>query len=168
MGKVIFSVCPHLRGDGEVPRPRSVGGGTPSQVWVGGTLSQVWVGGIPSQVWVGGTLSQVCTGEGGTPEYPWPGLDGGGVPEVPPGQVWMVGEGVPGYPPPPARSGWWGYPRYPLTTRTEWGTPQPIRQSSIASTCYAVDGMSLAFTQEDFLVCVNMFTHGYNGSLTNV
>ena len=30
--------------------------------------------------------------------------------------------------------------------------PPPIRQSSIASTCYAAGGMPLAFTQEDFLV----------------
>ena len=48
---------------------------------------------------------------------------------------------------PQARSGWWGYPAYPQpgldgggtwgtpTTRTGWGTPPPIRQSSIASTC---------------------------------
>ena len=30
--------------------------------------------------------------------------------------------------------------------------PPPIAQSSIASTCYAVGGVPLAFTQEDFLV----------------
>ena len=55
---------------------------------------------------------------------------GWGVPRVPPNQVWMVG-GYPGYPP-------------------------PMRQSSIASTCYAADGVPLAFTQEDFLV-MNLF-----------
>ena len=30
--------------------------------------------------------------------------------------------------------------------------PPPIAQSSIASTCYAADGVPLAFTREDFLV----------------
>ena len=46
-----------------------------------------------------------------------------------------------------------GIPRVPPSTRTGWGTPPPpIRQSSIASTCYAAGGMPLAFTQEDFLV----------------
>ena len=57
---------------------------------------------------------------------PQPGLNGRGYP-IPgvgvPSQVWMVG-----------------------------GTQPPIRQSSIASTCYAAGGMPLAFTQEDFLV----------------
>ena len=63
---------------------------------------------------------------------PWPDLDGGGIP---PGQVLMMG--VPEVPP----------------TRTGRGTPiQPIRQSSIAGTCYAAGGMPLVFTQEDFLV----------------
>ena len=56
----------------------------------------------------------------GYPGYPPPGLDG-----VPP--VWMVG--VPGYP----------------LTRTGWGTPPPIRQNSLVSTCYAAGGMPLAF-----------------------
>ena len=49
----------------------------------------------------------------------------------------MVG-GYPGIPPRPG-----------LDDR---GTPPPIRQSSIASTCYAAGGVPLAFTQEDFLV----------------
>ena len=84
---------------------------------------------------------------------------GGGYP----GQVWMVGRGVPqpgldgggtqgtpmtGWGTRLARSGWWGgYPGYP-PTMTGWSTPPP----SIASTCYAAGGMPLAFTQEDFLV----------------
>ena len=100
MGKVIFSVCPHLRGGGGVAHPRSVGwrGGSPSQVWVEGTLSQVW-GGSPSQVWmVGGT--------------PWPGLDGGGSP-------WPV-QDLGGYPIP----GLWvgGGLAHP---RSGWGVPYP-------------------------------------------
>ena len=93
------------------------------------------VGGTPSQrggtlARSGGTPSQVC--RGGVPHlrsevggYPISGL--GGVPQ----------SGLDG-----------GYPGYPPTLR--WGTPP--RQISIASTCYAVGGMPLAFTQEDFLV----------------
>ena len=94
--------------------------------------------------------------------YPISGLDGGGYPGTPdqvwmmggtPFQVWMVGD--PGYPPPRPgldggvlhlRFGWWG---------GTWGTlPPTMRQSSIASTCYAAGGVPLAFTQEDFLVIV--------------
>ena len=44
--KVIFSVCPHLRGGGGYPVP-SLNGGTPSQVQMGGTPSEVWMGGYP-------------------------------------------------------------------------------------------------------------------------
>ena len=143
---------------GGVPLPGLDGGG--------GTLSQVW-GGTPSQV-------------RGVPQ---PGLDGGGYLGYPPvrsgwwgyspGQVWIVG-GYPWYPS-TTRTGWgtphqdWmGYPP-PSTTRTGWGTPPtqvwmvggtrgtptPMRQSSIASTCYAAGGVPLAFTQEDFLVFNN-------------
>ena len=69
----------------------------------------------------------------------------GGVPS----QVWMVG-GT------PARSGWLGwYLGYPPPARSGWGTPPP-QTISIASTCYAADGMPLAFTQEDFLVHANV------------
>ena len=85
----------------------------------------------PDQVWmvVGGTPDQVWM-IGGTPQV-W--MVGGGTPD----QVWMVG-GYPGIPPDQA---WMiGVP------------PPPIRQSSIASTCYAAGGVPLAFTQEDFLV----------------
>ena len=76
----------------------------------------------------GGTPSQVSVGGGW---YSIPCL-GGGYPI--PG---LDGGGVP-----------------PLA-RTGWGTPHPpIRQSSIASTCYVAAGMPLAFTQEDFLVVI--------------
>ena len=117
-----------------------LGRGTPSQVWMVGVPgvppNQVWmVGEYPGypldQVWmVGGTPSQVWM-VGGTPS-----------------QVWMVG--VP-YP----RSGWWRVPRVtpPDQVWIVGGTPPPIRQSSIASTCYAAGGVPLAFTQVDFLVC---------------
>ena len=105
--------------------------------------------------------------------YPIPGL-GGGVPHprsgwwgVPhprsgwsggtPSQVWMVG----GYTI-PGLDGGGGTSRVP-PTRTGWGNPPPththIRQSSIASTCYAAGSMLLAFTQEDFLVIRANFTH---------
>ena len=55
----------------------------------------------------------------------------------------------------------------PSPVRTKWGVPPPIgrwiglpflppgRQGRRASTCYAVGGMSLLFTQEDFLVVSN-------------
>ena len=86
-------------------------------------------GGVPcprSGWWGGGGYPIPVVG--GTPR---PGLD-----RVPPGQVWMDGEG--GAVPHPCGGG--GTP------------PPPIRQSSIASTCYTAGGMPLAFTQEDFLV----------------
>ena len=53
--------------------------------------------------------------------------------------------------------------------------PPPIAQSSIASTCYAVGGVPLAFTQEDFLVAYffsaaqeNVFLCLHNEFLSNV
>ena len=59
-GKVIFSVCPHLRGRGGGV-PCSAEGGVPhSQVSTGGGYSisvphsQVCMGGTPSRVWIGG------------------------------------------------------------------------------------------------------------------
>ena len=55
---------------------------------------------------------------GGWEYHPWAGVDG-----VPLGQVRM------------------GYP----LARSGWGTPSPRRQSSRASTCYAVGGMLLSF-----------------------
>ena len=79
---------------------------------------------------------------------PQPGLDGG--------------EGYPGYPlarsgyPPPRPGIGYPPPRPGIGYPPPWldGVPPPpqIRQSSIASTCYAAGGMPLAFTQEDFLV----------------
>ena len=141
-----------------VPHLRSEVGGYPGQVWGGGTLarSRCWgvphlrseVGGYPSQVWGGGgtlarsrcwggTPSQVNWGEG----VPWPSLDDvGGYPKYPPGPEM-------GYPP---RHGT-GYP-----PRHEMGLPPPLRQISIASTCYTAGGMPLAFTQEDFLVVLKI------------
>ena len=82
-------------------------------------------GEYPSQVWMVG---------GGVPQ---PGLDGGGDPGYPLGQVWMMGG-------------------TPHPTMTGWGTPLPP-PTSIGSTCYAVGGMPLAFTQEDFLVKFKCF-----------
>ena len=81
------------------------------------------------------------SGWGGNPSQFWM----GGTPGTPPGQVWMVGGtpsqvwtgGYPGYP----HHDWMGY----TPTITRWGTPPPIRQSSIASTCYA------AFRRRTFL-----------------
>ena len=98
----------------------------------------------------------VCSGRGVTPSqvrmggYPipglvWgvaprPGLDGrGGTPPARSG--WWMGT-------PPAGSGWWGGTPPGLDGVPP---PTPIRQSSIASTCYLAGGMPLAFTQEDFL-----------------
>ena len=133
-GKVIFSVCPHLRGGGYpisglgrgVPHPRSGwwGGGVPH------LRSGWWGGGVPHSrsQWLGG----------GTPS-----------------QVWMVGRGVP-HP----RSGWWGGGGYPIQGLDGGGGyleyPPPIRQSSIANTCYAASGVPLAFTQEDLLVSISL------------
>ena len=117
-----------------------------------------------SQGW-GKVLFSVClsvhisggvpqSGLGGVPHpksggYPIPGLDG-----VPPSQTWD------GVPPPRPGTGYprilgWGTPpdlgRGTLPPPDlRWGTPPPTWD--IASTCYAVGGMPLAFTQEDFLV----------------
>ena len=114
-------------GSGEYPIPGLDGGGTPSQVW-----------GVPH------------------PRSGW------GVPGVCPSKVWMVG-GTPSkvwmeYLPTTTMTGW----GISSPTMTGWGTPHhhdwmsnpptlPIRQNSIASTCYTVGGMPLAFMQEDFL-----------------
>ena len=143
-----------------------MGQSAPSQVWTGRVAHprSGW-GGTPSQVWMGG--------------YPIPGLDGGymipGLDErvptlltgnVPPFKIRM---GVPpGTTTSPSRTGWstplskteWGTASL---SRTGWGTspppPPPIRrQISKASTCYAEGGVSLALTQEDFLVLCLFFT----------
>ena len=68
----------------------------------------------------------------GVPPPPMSGLDGGTTPSRLDGGTPLSGLGGGTTPPPP---------------------PPPIRrQSSRVSTCYAVGGMPLAFTQEDFLV----------------
>ena len=117
---------PHPRSvsGGEVPHPRSGWGNTPSQGLGGG--------------------------------YPIPGLDGGGYPGYPTTRSgWWGGTWVPS-----TRSAWWGvprvspdqvwmvggYPQYPLPPGLDGVPPSPIRQSSIASTCYAAGGVPLAFT----------------------
>ena len=92
----------------------------------------------PTWAWEGGTYPH--------PHAPCPHLDmGRGTPtcssiwtwgRIPPAQTWEGGT-------PPHLDLGRGYPC----------PPPPIRrQSSIASTCYPVGGMPLAFTQEDFLV----------------
>ena len=142
----IFTLCvsPHLDGGGGghslprsrwggIPLPRSRQGGIPSQVQVGVPLPRSRQGGIPSQVQVGVPLLR--SRQGGTP---FPSL-GGGTPTwewvPPPGKGVTPHSGqVPG----------WG------------GTPY---QSSIVCTCYAVGGVPLSFTQEDFLV-VHMWVKG--------
>ena len=142
---------PRPRWGGEVPHPKSgqgrypipgLGGGTPGYPpWPG-----LDAGGVPrvppSQVWM----------VGGTQGTPWPGLDGGGVPRVP---LWPGLDGG-GYS--LARSGWWGVPEVPPLPGLDGVLSTPIRQSSIASTCYLAGGMPLAFTQEDFLVLHKMWS----------
>ena len=119
--------------------PRSGWWGVPSPGWWG--VSHSWMVGS-TQVLDGGGVPHPRCGWWGVPHprfgwwrYPRSGWWGGTssqvwMVEVP--QVWMVG-GT------PVLDG--GYPGYP-----------PIRQNSIASTCYPAGGMPLAFTQEDFLV----------------
>ena len=139
-------------GGGGVPRPRSgVGGGVPCP-------RSGWWGGYPGQVWGGGGTQPGLDG-GGAPQ---PGLDGGGGTPARsgwwggyPSQVWMVGGGYLGYPPGQVWMVVGGVPRV---------TPTPIRQSSIASTCYTVGGMPLAFTQEDFLVELNFISIFFTGT----
>ena len=97
----------------------------------------------------------------GTP-HPTPTWDG-----VPPprwGVNWQTPPWLDGVPPPTMTG--WGTPHHDwMGTPSPWldgvppqhhhdwmGYPPPIRQSSIASTCYVAGGMPLAFTQEDFLV----------------
>ena len=126
-------------------------GGTPSQVWVGRAIPGPG-GRDPIQVQVGG--------------YPIPGLNGG-TQGYPPGKDWMgypLGQewmGIPGqdwmgYPPRPGLDGVPPRPGLdgvaPSWPGLDGVPPSPIIQSSIASTCYAVGSMPLAFTQEDFFV----------------
>ena len=149
----IFSLSTLAGGGGggrRVPHPRSGWGGylIPGLGGWGGYLIPGLVGGTPSQVWMVGGIPRVPPNwvlmVGGVT---WPGLHGEGgypIPGLGVGPHLRSGGGVP-HP----RSGWWGYPDQ------VWmgGVPHPtIRQSSIASTCYAAGGVPLAFTQEDFLV----------------
>ena len=147
MGEVtVFSlyVSPHLDG-GRVPQPGLDGGGVPLPGLDGGGVLQPSLDGgtqpgldgggrYPGQVWMEGVHQPGLDGGGYLGYPPQPGLDGGGYSS----QVWMVG-GIQGTPWPGLDGGQLGY-------------PPPIRQSSIASTCYPAGGMPLAFTQEDFLV----------------
>ena len=106
----------------------------------------------------------VCSqgvGEGGG-YLPWMGVTylGRGVPTLDGGRhlpwIGMVptlgGGVVPGITPPPTQQAGWGTP---LPIGLDRGTPW--RQRSRASTCYAVGGMPLAFTQEDFLVYFKLY-----------
>ena len=122
-------------------------------------------GGTPSSPGQGVLQGTPCPGQdGGTPlsrtgwGTPLSGLDGvplcqglNGVSPPPNPRL----DGVPSSPPPPSKTG--------------WGTlipPPPIkRQSSMASTCYAVSGMALAFTQEDFLVMLGNVCPHLGGGL---
>ena len=125
-GKVIFSVCPHLRGGRGWRYPISgLGGGVPYPRSGWGVPCPRYGWGVPCPRSVGGG-------------YLIPGL-GGGYP--------IPGPGVP-HP----RSGWWGGTQVPPHHQDWMGYPPPIRKDSIASTCYAADSKPLAFTQEDFLV----------------
>ena len=77
---------------------------------------------------------------------------------VPNSQIWTEGYPIPGLHggtpiPGPDRDG------VPPLSRTGWGTPLVRRQTSITSTCYAVAGMPLAFTQENFLVYEIILIH---------
>ena len=101
----------------------------------GGGVPHPRFGGLPCPRSVGVPHPQ--SGWGGTPSQVWM---GGTL-----SQVW-VGGGVlcP-------RSGWLGgTPPPPELVGVP--PPPPIRQSSIASTCYGAGSVPLAFTQEDFLV----------------
>ena len=138
--------------------------------------------GVCLSTFVGGTLPQVLTevphSQVRTRGYPIPGLDGwryphprsGWYPGIPPSRLGW--KGTLGYPSPAQdlmgypHQDWMVYPHPgqdgvpPSPSRTGWGIPQGLdgvptpvrRQSSIASTCYVVRSMPLAFTQEDFLV----------------
>ena len=88
-------------------------------------MSQVWVGGTPSQVW------WVLHSRSG-----WWGV----TQRTPPDQVWIVG-------------GTWGIPPNQVWIVGVWGVPLiPIRQRSIASTCYAAGGVPHGSRRRTFLI----------------
>ena len=135
-GKHCLVLWNGTRHTSSVPRPTDWGGaeqypipgldgwwGTPPQVWTGVTPSQVQTGGIPFQVQMRGTPS-CCPG--GTPIQDQDQDLDGGI---------------------PIKTGWGAPP-----SRTGCCPPPVRRQISIASSCYVVNGMPLAFTQENFLV----------------
>ena len=115
------------------------------------------VGGTPSQVWKGLGVPHPRSGRGGgrvsQPKvwmeggYPIPGLDGGypipgldrvgGAQGTPSSPGWGTSHQQDGVPPCPGQDGG-GY----------------LNWNSMACTCYAAGGMPLAFTQEEFLVCM--------------
>ena len=125
--------------------PISVGGGYPISGW----------GGTPSQVRGTQGIPPARSGWGSTQSTPHPDLGSGtphldlgrGTPYLRWGPPYLdLGQGTPHLR--------WGTPPLP-----EMGYPPPITQSSIASTCYAVGGVPLAFTQEDFLVIPGNVCH---------
>ena len=167
----IFSLSTLVGGWGGLPHLRSGWGG-------GGTQSQVQTGGPHLRSGLGGGVSHHRSrwgrlphprSERGVPHsadggYPIQDQDGGTLEYPLPIQDWM------GYPPdlrwgyPPSKTGW-GTPHQqngvpPPPSKTGWGTPAPRQQNGVtppspvskASTWYAAGGVSLAFTQEDFLV----------------
>ena len=134
--------------------------GVPPKTWnrVPPTI-KTWLGYPPPWDWVPPTIKT-------WPEYPlrlgypppWDGVPPKIWNRVPPHHQDLTGV-------PPTLG--WGTPHHQDLTRVSpqagvpptlgWGTHPPLtRQSSIARTCYAAGGMSLAFTQEDFLV-INCF-----------
>ena len=159
-GKVMFSVCPHPKGDTPVrsrwgaPQPGLMGG-------VGGVLWPGPIGGVPQPG---------PTGDG-VPQPRWRGVSQPGLTGGCPSQVWWDTQGVVpragmGT---PTRSGW----VYPScgTPWQGWGIPHQVRtrgvpkmgyppagmgyppvQDSRWSTWYVTVFVPLAFTQEDCLV----------------
>ena len=128
-GKVIFSVCSHLRGGGVTCPGLDGGRGYPIQVWMVGGYPISGLGwGVPHlRSGVGGypisgqRVPHLRFGMGGTPSQVW----GGGYP------ISGLGWGVPHLRyrgDTSARSGYGGVPRVPLPDRSRWwggtqGTP---------------------------------------------
>ena len=102
----------------------------------------------------GNVLTCVCPSvcpqaEGGTPRY------------LPPSQVSMGGGGTPRYLSPAARSGWEGVPpRYlPPQSQVRMGGGSTPRYLPLQPRIYyTAGGMPLAFTWEDFLVFICIFS----------